>query len=347
MAAHDAATLDPRDRATCCATASTSSRTSPTSSTIRRTATSSSSAIAACVFGGRVSHRRRVELVGRPVEHTVGAQLRNDDIPTSGSTRPPRARGCRRSATDDVWQTSVGVFAQIEMRLEPSRARDGRAARRPLSLRRRRRATRATPARERDGLVSPKGGLVLGPWAKTEFYVNAGTGFHSNDARGATITRRSGRRASRPIASRRWCARAAPRSACARSRFRTCRSTVARAGGSTSTPSCCSSATPARPRRAGRAGATASSGRTSSSRGAGSRSTPTSRSRARVSRDDDPAGARIPGAVGAVVSAGATVDGRWPLFGQPALALLRRRARSSKTTASARRRRASSTREVG
>jgi outer membrane receptor protein involved in Fe transport len=38
-------------------------------------------------------------------------------------------------------------------------------------------------------LVSPKGGITLGPWKGTEFYVNAGTGFHSNDARGTTITR--------------------------------------------------------------------------------------------------------------------------------------------------------------
>ena len=41
------------------------------------------------------------------------------------------------------------------------------------------------------GLVSPKGGVVLGPWRGTELYVNGGFGFHSNDARGATITRRS------------------------------------------------------------------------------------------------------------------------------------------------------------
>ena len=36
------------------------------------------------------------------------------------------------------------------------------------------------------GLVSPKLSLVLGPWAKTEYFVNYGYGFHSNDARGAT-----------------------------------------------------------------------------------------------------------------------------------------------------------------
>ena len=37
-----------------------------------------------------------------------------------------------------------------------------------------------------DHLASPKLALVLGPWSKTEFFVNYGEGFHSNDARGTT-----------------------------------------------------------------------------------------------------------------------------------------------------------------
>jgi outer membrane receptor protein involved in Fe transport len=36
--------------------------------------------------------------------------------------------------------------------------------------------------------VSPKLSAVLGPWRRTELYANFGGGFHSNDARGATIT---------------------------------------------------------------------------------------------------------------------------------------------------------------
>jgi len=35
-------------------------------------------------------------------------------------------------------------------------------------------------------LPSPKASLIFGPWSKTEFYVQAGFGFHSNDARGTT-----------------------------------------------------------------------------------------------------------------------------------------------------------------
>ncbi len=38
----------------------------------------------------------------------------------------------------------------------------------------------------RSSRVSPKVSVVVGPWAKTAFFFNAGQGFHSNDARGVT-----------------------------------------------------------------------------------------------------------------------------------------------------------------
>ena len=37
-------------------------------------------------------------------------------------------------------------------------------------------------------LPEPKASLIFGPWSKTEFYVQGGFSFHSNDARGATQT---------------------------------------------------------------------------------------------------------------------------------------------------------------
>jgi hypothetical protein len=37
-------------------------------------------------------------------------------------------------------------------------------------------------------MLQPKGSLVFGPWAKTELYVSAGQGFHSNDLRGVLGT---------------------------------------------------------------------------------------------------------------------------------------------------------------
>jgi TonB dependent receptor/TonB-dependent Receptor Plug Domain len=39
---------------------------------------------------------------------------------------------------------------------------------------------------KRASVFSPKLGVVLGPWAKTTFFLNVGDGYHSNDARGVT-----------------------------------------------------------------------------------------------------------------------------------------------------------------
>jgi outer membrane receptor protein involved in Fe transport len=45
----------------------------------------------------------------------------------------------------------------------------------------------ANSGRVSAGMTSPKLSVVLGPWAKTEFFINYGEGFHSNDARGTTV----------------------------------------------------------------------------------------------------------------------------------------------------------------
>jgi hypothetical protein len=37
-------------------------------------------------------------------------------------------------------------------------------------------------------LVQPKGSLIFGPWEKTELYLSAGEGFHSNDIRAGTLS---------------------------------------------------------------------------------------------------------------------------------------------------------------
>jgi hypothetical protein len=38
-----------------------------------------------------------------------------------------------------------------------------------------------------DQMLTPKFSMIFGPWRKSEFYLNYGQGFHSNDARGTTI----------------------------------------------------------------------------------------------------------------------------------------------------------------
>ena len=45
----------------------------------------------------------------------------------------------------------------------------------------------ANSGKASDRMVTPKLALIFGPWQRTEFYLNYGQGFHSNDARGTTI----------------------------------------------------------------------------------------------------------------------------------------------------------------
>lgn len=138
------------------------------------------------VGGGQITHRRMLRGAGKPSELLFGAELRHDAIGTVGLYRTA-ARARRSTVREDaVEQTSVGFFGQYETQWTPW-------LRSHLGLRGDvyRFGVEAGMAEnggdERDALVSPKATLVLGPWRRTELYVNAGTGFHSNDARGTTI----------------------------------------------------------------------------------------------------------------------------------------------------------------
>jgi outer membrane receptor protein involved in Fe transport len=139
------------------------------------------------VGGGDLSRSWVTPLDGRPVEHTLGARLRNDDIGAVGlfSSVARSRTGTVRS--DAVRQTSLGLYYQASIRWAPW-------LRSQLGLRgdayrfRVRSDNPANSGSAADSLLSPKLGLVLGPWSGVEAFANLGRGFHSNDARGATIT---------------------------------------------------------------------------------------------------------------------------------------------------------------
>src|SRR5262249_6112762 len=88
---------------------------------------------------------------------------------------------------DDVNQTSGSVYYQNEMQWNDH-------VRAQLGIRGdkyRFRVNSNNPLKSSlpyESLASPKAGIAIGPWRGTELYVNGGYGFHSNDARGATIT---------------------------------------------------------------------------------------------------------------------------------------------------------------
>jgi hypothetical protein len=142
--------------------------------------------------GGRLAYRRLGHFFNRHTESAVGVQLRQDWLDPVGLYHTAGQRRLSTTREDEVGQTMAGVYAQSEIEWT-------RSVRTTLGLRTdayRFAVTSDNPLNSGDGsdaLVSPKFSAAFGPWAATEFYVNAGMGFHSNDARGAVISVDPGR----------------------------------------------------------------------------------------------------------------------------------------------------------
>jgi hypothetical protein len=136
--------------------------------------------------GGRITYRRLGRLFGRHTESAIGVQVRRDWLDPVGLYRTASRQRLSTTREDEVGQTMAAAHAQTEVEwARPLRITFGlRADGYQFDV------TSDNPVNSGDGtagLVSPKVGAIFGPWSGTEFYVNAGTGFHSNDARGATI----------------------------------------------------------------------------------------------------------------------------------------------------------------
>ncbi len=114
--------------------------------------------------------------------NTLGAQIRSDVIDNGLFTSVARdTTGVVRQ--DEVWQASVGTFFENRIqwaeRFHTTVGLRGDFYRWDVASNQ-----TANSGNRSDFTTSPKGGFVLGPWAKTEFYGNVGMGFHSNDGRG-------------------------------------------------------------------------------------------------------------------------------------------------------------------
>jgi len=137
--------------------------------------------------GGRVTYRRLGHFFERHVESAVGLQLRQDWLDPVALYHTAARQRLAATRVDHLDQTMTGVYAQTE--IEWARTLRTMIGIRGDVYRFSVRSDNAANSGNGDaGIVSPKIGAVLGPWSGTELYANAGSGFHSNDARGA-VTR--------------------------------------------------------------------------------------------------------------------------------------------------------------
>jgi hypothetical protein len=137
------------------------------------------------ILGLNASHLLRHELMGFPSETTIGTQIRYDDIAV-GLFNTFQRTPLSTVRYDQVSESSIGLYAKTMTRwTDWMRVTVG--IRGDLFMASVDSDTPANSGYTSAFLASPKAGVVFGPFDKTEFYINAGLGYHSNDARGATI----------------------------------------------------------------------------------------------------------------------------------------------------------------
>ena len=138
------------------------------------------------IYGSNASRTNYLTVAGLPVDITAGAQGRYDDIGNVGLYLTTNRQRYATVNQDRVGEGSLGLFTEAGVQwLEKFRSVIGMRA---DAYRYDVHANLAENSGSTSAhIFSPKLALVFGPWAQTEFYVDAGEGFHSNDARGLTI----------------------------------------------------------------------------------------------------------------------------------------------------------------
>ena len=138
------------------------------------------------VYGLNASHAFDVRVAGIETQTRFGVQARGDDIRV-GLFKTLQRETLSTVRGDSVREGNVGLWADTTARWTDwlrttVGIREDYFAGSVLS------DTPQNSGNAQASMTSPKAGMVLGPWYKTELYGNAGYGLHSNDIRGATIT---------------------------------------------------------------------------------------------------------------------------------------------------------------
>ena len=138
-------------------------------------------------FGGfDARHAFEWRLGGLETQTRVGVRSRYDDI-NVGLFKTEQRALLSAVREDRVQEGNVGIWTDTTTRWTDW-LRSTLGIREDIFVGRVVSDTPENSGNAQASITSPKGGIVLGPWYKTEFYGNAGFGLHSNDIRGATIT---------------------------------------------------------------------------------------------------------------------------------------------------------------
>jgi hypothetical protein len=121
------------------------------------------------------------------IRQMMGAEFRYDDIDEVGLFKTRDRQRLETTRSDSVDVMSIGVFYELEWQMT-QRWRSVLGLRGDYYDFDDSADDPANSGVENDSIVSPKASLIYGVNETTEVYLSGGFGFHSNDARGTTIT---------------------------------------------------------------------------------------------------------------------------------------------------------------
>jgi hypothetical protein len=137
------------------------------------------------VYGVQGEHQWTAAWMGKETEMAVGLQTRVDDI-RNGLFHTRDRQRLETTRQDDVLQVGGGPYVQARTRWTPW-LRTVAGLRADVFYADVDSNLDVNSGTRNASILSPKLSFLLGPWKQTELYLNLGEGFHSNDARGATI----------------------------------------------------------------------------------------------------------------------------------------------------------------
>lgn len=140
------------------------------------------------ILGGEIVREwQDRQIFGREAEFAAGFQTRHDLVNDIGLYKTERRERHDTVRVDDIYEASYGVFGESTVKWN-SWFRTVAGIRADAFYFDVTSDNAANTGDDWDGIVSPKLSAIFGPWNETELYVNLGTGFHSNDARGVNNT---------------------------------------------------------------------------------------------------------------------------------------------------------------
>jgi hypothetical protein len=137
------------------------------------------------IFGGEVRYDLAGQLAGMATDAAFGVQTRYDDLYVDA--RHTQSRHVLETLlADRVKEWNLSGFGEATLHVsELVRAVGGlrvdHFSADDVNL------VGGISGKQDKTLFQPKGSLIFGPWDRTEFYVSAGRGFHSNDTRAGTL----------------------------------------------------------------------------------------------------------------------------------------------------------------